>query len=67
MRQGMVTLTNMIQNRPESLENFTILDEKGTIYNIEEFLTKVEKLKNKGDEFRIMKKFIIFRSYKWQR
>ena len=42
--QGMVALTNMIQNRPESLENFTILDEKGTIYNIEEFLTKVEKL-----------------------
>ena len=43
----MVALTNMIQNRPESLENFTILDEKGTIYNIEEFLTKVEKLRIK--------------------
>jgi len=31
--QGMVALTNM--------------DEKGTIYNIEEFLTKVEKLRIK--------------------
>ena len=45
--QGMVALTNMIQNSPQSIEKFTILDEKGTIYSIEEFLTKVEKLKIK--------------------
>ena len=45
--QGMVALTNMITHSPESLEKFTILDEKGTIYSIEEFLTKVEKLRIK--------------------
>ena len=45
--QGMVALSNMINNSPESLEKFTILDEKGTIYSIEEFLSKVEKLKIK--------------------
>jgi hypothetical protein len=43
----MVALSNMINNSPESLEKFTILDEKGTIYSIEEFLSKVEKLKIK--------------------
>ena len=45
--QGMVALSNMINNSPESLEKFTILDENGTIYSIEEFLSKVEKLKIK--------------------
>jgi len=45
--QGMVALTNMITHSPESLEKFTILDEKGTIYSIEEFLSIVEKLKIK--------------------
>ena len=33
---------------PESLENYTILDEKGGKYTMTEFLDKVEKLKIKS-------------------
>jgi len=37
----------MIHNRPESLEHFVILDDKGKNYSITEFLDVVEKLKIK--------------------
>ncbi len=43
--QGFVALHNMIHNRPESLENFIILDDKGKNYTITEFLDVVENLK----------------------
>ena len=39
---------NMINTSPESLENYIILDEKGTKYTITEFLDLVEKLKIKS-------------------
>ena len=45
--QGFVALHNMIHNRPESLENFVILDDKGKKYTITEFLDAIEKLKIK--------------------
>jgi hypothetical protein len=37
----------MIHNRPESLENFIIMDDKGKNYTITEFLDVIEKLKIK--------------------
>jgi|TARA_B100000519_G_scaffold85816_1_gene74441 hypothetical protein len=46
--QGWVALMNMINTSPESLENYTILDEKGGKYTMTEFLDKVEKLKIKS-------------------
>ena len=45
--QGFVALHNMIHNRPESLEHFVILDDKGKNYTITEFLDVIEKLKIK--------------------
>lgn len=45
--QGFVALHNMIHNKPESLENFIILDDTGKNYTITEFLDVVEKLKIK--------------------
>jgi hypothetical protein len=45
--QGFVALHNMIHNRPESLENFIIMDDKGKNYTITEFLDVIEKLKIK--------------------
>jgi len=45
--QGFVALHNMIHHRPESLENFIIVDEKGKKYTITEFLDVIEKLKIK--------------------
>ena len=45
--QGWVALMNMINTSPESLENYSIFDEKGGQYTITEFLDKVEKLKIK--------------------
>ena len=46
--QGWTALNNMINTSPESLENYIILDEKGTKYTITEFLDLVEKLKIKS-------------------
>ena len=46
--QGWTALMNMINTSPESLENYIILDEKGTKYTITEFLDLVEKLKIKS-------------------
>jgi hypothetical protein len=43
-----MALMNMINTSPESLENYTILDEKGGKYTMTEFLDKVEKLKIKS-------------------
>ena len=45
--QGWVALINMINTSPESLENYSIFDEKGGKYTLTEFLDKVEKLKIK--------------------
>jgi len=45
--QGWVALMNMINTSPESLENYTIFDEKGGMYTITEFLDTIEKLKIK--------------------
>jgi|TARA_B100000287_G_scaffold366093_1_gene361182 hypothetical protein len=45
---GFIALHNMIHNRPESLEHFVILDDKGKNYTITEFLDVVEKLKIKS-------------------
>ncbi len=46
--QGFIALHNMIHNRPESLEHFVILDDKGKNYTITEFLDVIEKLKIKS-------------------
>ena len=43
--QGWTALNNMINTSPESIENYTILDEKGKKYTLTEFLDTVEKLK----------------------
>ena len=43
--QGWTALNNMINNSPESLENYTILNEQGKKYTLIEFLDTVEKLK----------------------
>jgi|TARA_R100000005_G_C4945415_1_gene168182 hypothetical protein len=43
--QGWTALNNMINNSPESLENYTILNEQGKKYTLTEFLDTVEKLK----------------------
>tara|TARA_B100001939_G_scaffold122081_1_gene105804 strand:+ start:3843 stop:4079 length:237 start_codon:yes stop_codon:yes gene_type:complete len=43
--QGWMALNNMINNSPESLENYTILNEQGKKYTLTEFLDTVEKLK----------------------
>ena len=45
--QGWVALNNMINNSPESLPNYTILNEQGKIFTLTEFLDLVEKLKIK--------------------
>ena len=45
--QGFAALHNMIYKKPESLENFIIMDDKGKNYSITEFLDAVEKLKIK--------------------
>ena len=45
--QGFIALHNMIHNKPESLENFIIMDDVGKNYSITEFLDVVEKLKLK--------------------
>ena len=45
--QGFAALHNMIYKKPESLENFIIMDYKGKNYSITEFLDAVEKLKIK--------------------
>ena len=45
--QGFAALHNMIHNKPESLENFIIMDDVGKNYSITEFLDVVEKLKIK--------------------
>ena len=43
--QGWTALNNMINNSPESLENYTMLNEQGKKYTLTEFLDTVEKLK----------------------
>ena len=43
--QGWTALNNMIHKSPESLENYTILNEKCKKYTLTEFLDTVEKLK----------------------
>jgi len=43
--QGWVALNNMIHQSPESITNYTILDEKGKTFTLTELLDKVEKLK----------------------
>jgi len=43
--QGWVALNNMINQSPESISNYTILDEKGKTFTLTELLDKVEKLK----------------------
>ena len=45
--QGWTALNNMIHKSPESLENYTILNEQGKKYTLTEFLDTVEKLKIK--------------------
>ena len=44
---GMLALHNPIHNQPESLVNFSIFDDQGTTYSIEEFLSFIEKLRVK--------------------
>ena len=46
--QGMLALHNMIHNNPDSIKNFSIFDDQGNTYNIEEFLSVIEKLKIKS-------------------
>ena len=43
--QGWTALNNMIHKSPESLENYTILNEQGNKYTLTEFLDTFEKLK----------------------
>lgn len=43
--QGWIALNNMIHQSPESISNYTILDEKGKTFTLTELLDKVEKLK----------------------
>tara|TARA_B100000927_G_scaffold253471_1_gene219188 strand:+ start:672 stop:908 length:237 start_codon:yes stop_codon:yes gene_type:complete len=43
--QGWTALNNMINKSPESIENYTILNEQGKKYTLTEFLDTVEKLK----------------------
>lgn len=43
--QGWIALNNMIHQSPESITNYTILDEKGKTFTLTELLDKVEKLK----------------------
>ena len=43
--QGWTALNSMIHKSPESLENYTILNEQGKKYTLTEFLDTVEKLK----------------------
>ena len=43
--QGWTALNNMIHKSPESIENYTILNEQGKKYTLTEFLDTVEKLK----------------------
>ena len=45
--QGLIALSNMMNNSPESLPNYQILDEQGKTYTVTEFLDVVEKLKIK--------------------
>ena len=45
--QGFAALHNMINMKPESLENLIIMDDKGKNYSITEFLDVIEKLKIK--------------------
>ena len=45
--QGWIALSNMMNNSPESLPNYQILDERGKTYTVTEFLDVVEKLKIK--------------------
>ena len=45
--QGWIALNNMINNSPESLPNYQILDEQGKTYSVTEFLDVDEKLKIK--------------------
>ena len=45
--QGFAALHNMINMKPESLENIIIMDDKGKNYTITEFLDVIEKLKIK--------------------
>ena len=45
--QGWIALSNMMNNSPESLPNYQILDEQGKTYTVTEFLDVVEKLKIK--------------------
>ena len=45
--QGWIALSNMMNNSPESLPKYQILDEQGKTYTVTEFLDVVEKLKIK--------------------
>ena len=42
---GFVALNNIINNKPELLEDIKIIDEQGKSYSITEFLDKIKKLK----------------------
>tara|TARA_R100001377_G_scaffold4897_1_gene2805 strand:- start:51 stop:293 length:243 start_codon:yes stop_codon:yes gene_type:complete len=41
---GFNILQNAIKKNPDIIESFSIFDEKGTSYSIEEFLDKIKKL-----------------------
>mgnify|MGYP001166226755 FL=1 len=43
--QGWVALNNMIHQSPESISNYTILNEQGKTFTLTELLDKVEKLR----------------------
>ena len=43
--QGFIALHNIIHTKPEKINDFSIIDERGKKYSVTEFLDVVEKLK----------------------
>ena len=43
--QGLTLLMNVVDKHPEKLEDFTIVDHKGKLYELDKFLDKISKLK----------------------
>ena len=47
--QGLTLLMNVVDKHPEKLEDFTIVDHKGKLYELDKFLDKISKLKVRKD------------------
>ncbi len=43
--QGLTLLMNVVDKHPQNLQDFTIIDHKGKVYELERFLDKISKLK----------------------